>query len=146
MSRKFGCNTTGEDVLKGTDLSGKTAVVTGTVSAAPVSTVSNACMHAIRRHELVLYATWSISAFNITVGVSNIREAYLNAGGNAGLGRETVRVLAAAGADVVFTSRSAERGQQVAKEIEAGGVKVCIVSRACRPSYRIMGDRHLTIA
>ena len=47
------------------------------------------------------------------------------AGGNAGLGRETVRVLASAGAHVVFTTRSAERGQQVAKELAAGGLRVC---------------------
>jgi short chain dehydrogenase len=53
------------------------------------------------------------------------------AGGNAGLGRETVRVLAAAGAHVVFTTRSAERGQQVAKELAAGGLKVCHHSVRC---------------
>ena len=29
MARKFGCNSTGEDVLKGIDVSGKTAIVTG---------------------------------------------------------------------------------------------------------------------
>lgn len=49
----------------------------------------------------------------------------LLSGGNAGLGRETVRVLAAAGADVVFTSRSAEAGQRVAQELATSGVKVC---------------------
>ena len=53
------------------------------------------------------------------------------AGGNAGLGRETVRVLAAAGAHVVFTTRSAERGQQVAKELATGGLKVCQRSVHC---------------
>lgn len=34
MSRKVGCNSTGEDVLEGTDLTGKTAVVTGDHEAA----------------------------------------------------------------------------------------------------------------
>lgn len=32
MARKFGCNSTGDDVLQGIDLTGKQAVVTGVLS------------------------------------------------------------------------------------------------------------------
>ncbi|KAL0030577.1 hypothetical protein WJX79_005883 [Trebouxia sp. C0005] len=38
-------------------------------------------------------------------------------GGNSGIGTETVRVLAAAGARVIMTSRDIEAGQQVAKQL-----------------------------
>lgn len=50
--------------------------------------------------------------------------ALVTSGGTAGLGRETVRVLTAAGADVVLTARSADAGQRVAQELVASGVKV----------------------
>ena len=45
-------------------------------------------------------------------------------GGNSGIGAETVRVLAHAGANVVMCSRSVEAGEKVAEELRAGGVKV----------------------
>lgn len=45
-------------------------------------------------------------------------------GGNSGIGVETVRALAHAGAHVILTSRSVEAGQTVADEIKASGVKV----------------------
>ena len=45
------------------------------------------------------------------------------AGGNSGIGVETVRALAHAGADCVLCSRSVEAGQKVADELQPG-VKV----------------------
>jgi short chain dehydrogenase len=45
-------------------------------------------------------------------------------GGTAGLGVETARCLAAAGADVTITARSAAAGEKVAATITASGVKV----------------------
>ena len=45
-------------------------------------------------------------------------------GGTAGLGVETARCLAAAGADVTITARSAAAGEKVAADITASGVKV----------------------
>ena len=42
----------------------------------------------------------------------------------AGIGRETVRVLAGAGAKVIMTSRDVAAGQQVATELMQGKVKV----------------------
>ena len=45
-------------------------------------------------------------------------------GGNSGLGEETVRALAEAGATVVLCSRSVEAGEKVAEEIRSTGVKV----------------------
>ena len=38
-------------------------------------------------------------------------------GGNSGIGLETVKVLAAAGAEVIFTSRSIEKGDEVIKQL-----------------------------
>jgi len=45
------------------------------------------------------------------------------AGGTSGLGLETVRLLAAAGARVILTSRSAAAGQTVADNLAAAGLK-----------------------
>lgn len=67
---KLGYRTTAEEALRGADLRGKRAIVTG---------------------------------------------------GNSGLGAETVRVLAGAGADVVLCSRSVQAGQVVADAIAAAG-------------------------
>jgi short chain dehydrogenase len=74
-SAKLGRRTTGEEALRGADLSGKTAVVTG---------------------------------------------------GSSGLGVETVRVLAGAGAKVVLACRSIESGQNVANILNSTGLKVRI--------------------
>lgn len=41
----------------------------------------------------------------------------------AGIGTETVRALATAGAKVIFSSRNLENGKNVAKEMQASGVK-----------------------
>lgn len=41
-------------------------------------------------------------------------------GGNAGIGRETVRVLASAGATVVLACRNVAAGQAVAAELQPG--------------------------
>ncbi|PRW05915.1 retinol dehydrogenase 12-like [Chlorella sorokiniana] len=69
MSKPLGYRSTALDALRGADLSGKVAVVTG---------------------------------------------------GNSGIGVETVRALAHAGADVTLCSRSAEAGQRVADELQPG--------------------------
>jgi NAD(P)-dependent dehydrogenase (short-subunit alcohol dehydrogenase family) len=42
-------------------------------------------------------------------------------GATSGIGRATAKALAALGASVIVHGRNAERGQQVVKEIEAGG-------------------------
>lgn len=49
----------------------------------------------------------------------------------AGIGLETVRVLAGAGARVIMTSRNLQAGQQAAKELTQNGTKVsqCILPR-----------------
>jgi len=44
-------------------------------------------------------------------------------GANSGIGVETVRALAHAGADVILCSRSVEAGEKVAEELRASGVK-----------------------
>ena len=81
------------------------------------SPVCSCCMHA---------AGAQSGQAGLADGNRSNHHRYLTpAGGNAGLGRETVRVLAAAGAHVVLTTRSAERGQRVAKELAAGALKVC---------------------
>ena len=60
------------------------------------------------------------------VAPAPIRQAIVT-GGNSGIGAETVRALAAAGARVVLTSRDAAAGQEVAIRLahEAGELKVC---------------------
>jgi NAD(P)-dependent dehydrogenase (short-subunit alcohol dehydrogenase family) len=57
-------------------------------------------------------------------GADLIGKTAIVTGGNTGLGAETVRVLALAGARVIMTSRSVEKGQEEADRIKAGGVKV----------------------
>jgi short-subunit dehydrogenase len=52
----------------------------------------------------------------------------LYAGGTAGLGVETARSLAAAGADVTITARSAAAGKHVAADIAASGVKARVTA------------------
>jgi NAD(P)-dependent dehydrogenase (short-subunit alcohol dehydrogenase family) len=68
----FGAKTTAQEVVGNTDLTGKTAVVTG---------------------------------------------------GNSGIGEETARVLANAGARVILTSRSAANAEGVAKALKEAGAK-----------------------
>jgi len=46
------------------------------------------------------------------------------AGGNSGLGVETARAMAHAGARVILTSRKVEAGQEVARQLQSSGVKV----------------------
>ena len=45
-------------------------------------------------------------------------------GGNSGIGVQTIKALASAGADVVLCSRSVEAGKAVAEELRKSGVKV----------------------
>lgn len=49
-------------------------------------------------------------------------------GGNSGIGVETARALASAGAHVVLCSRSLDAGKNVAQELRNFGVKVCMLS------------------
>lgn len=44
-------------------------------------------------------------------------------GGNSGLGVETARAMAHAGAKVILTSRNVEAGQEVARQLQSSGVK-----------------------
>ena len=67
-------------------------------------------------------------------------------GGNSGIGVETVRVLAAAGANVVLCSRSLAAGQAVAEGLAAaeGGLKGTVVAKqldlADLSSIKALGD------
>jgi NAD(P)-dependent dehydrogenase (short-subunit alcohol dehydrogenase family) len=56
-------------------------------------------------------------------GIDLTNKVAVVTGGSDGLGFETARVLATAGADVVITSRSADRGQAAAEALRAAGVK-----------------------
>ena len=51
---------------------------------------------------------------------------YIDAGGNSGIGIETARALAHAGAKVILTSRKVSAGEEVVAQIKKDGVKVCI--------------------
>ena len=47
-------------------------------------------------------------------------------GGNSGLGVETARAMAHAGAKVILTSRRVEAGQKVAQQLKTSGAKVSL--------------------
>jgi hypothetical protein len=57
----------------------------------------------------------------------------LHAGANSGIGVETVRALAHAGADCILCSRSVEAGERVAAQLQPG-VKVCGRCQAGSPT------------
>lgn len=65
-------------------------------------------------------------------------------GGNSGIGAETVRALALAGARVLLLSRSIEAGQKVASSIQAEGASVSCPSLATTATccHRQPGARH----
>ena len=48
-------------------------------------------------------------------------------GGNSGLGVETARALAYAGARVIITSRNLTAGQKVVDDLSTAGLQVCAV-------------------
>ncbi|KAI7837673.1 hypothetical protein COHA_008534 [Chlorella ohadii] len=60
------------------------------------------------------------TALDALRGVSLSGKVAVVTGGNSGIGVETVRALAHAGADVTLCSRSAEAGQRVADQLQPG--------------------------
>lgn len=92
----LGSSTTAIEALKGADLAGKTAVVTGKTYGAVL----------LERH----IAAWS--------------KLFVAAGGNSGIGTETARALSLAGSRVIITSRNLEAGQKVADELNNTAPKV----------------------
>lgn len=56
-------------------------------------------------------------------GVDLTGRTALITGGNSGLGVETARAMAHAGAKVILTSRKVEAGQKIARELHSSGVK-----------------------
>lgn len=98
MAPALGSRSTATEALRGADLSGKTAVVTGDRPLCPCSSKSA--------------GRPSVSAFTMLVGA------------NSGLGVETARALAHAGCRVIITSRKVDAGQKVADELNSAGLKV----------------------
>lgn len=47
----------------------------------------------------------------------NIQQVMLVTGGTSGIGKETIKALAATGATIVFTTRDAQKGEEIKKEI-----------------------------
>ncbi|DBB15688.1 hypothetical protein WJX82_002856 [Trebouxia sp. C0006] len=58
-----------------------------------------------------------VTAEQVVAGHDLTGKTVVLTGGNSGIGTETARVLAAAGARVIMTSRDIEAGQQVAKQL-----------------------------
>ncbi|PSC71857.1 short-chain dehydrogenase TIC chloroplastic-like [Micractinium conductrix] len=81
---KLGYRTTALEALRGADLRGKVAVVTGEHRKRP----------------------WRVAGRGAATG------------GNSGIGLETCRALAHAGADVILCSRSVEAGERAAAELQ----------------------------
>lgn len=103
---KLGASTTAIQAVQGSDLTGKTAVVTGD-----------------DRPQLTLLT--SFRCFQVS----------FDAGGNSGLGVETARALSYAGARVIITSRNLAAGQEVADELNGAGLKVHICNCHTRSRF-----------
>ena len=112
MAKPLGYRTTALDALRGADLSGKVAVVTGEGMNGP--------RPPMRGPGRAAAAALPPSGPCLLVPPACCDPP---AGGNSGIGVETVRALAHAGADVTLCSRSASAGQRVADELQPG-VKV----------------------
>ncbi|KAK9917512.1 hypothetical protein WJX75_005199 [Coccomyxa subellipsoidea] len=68
------------------------------------------------------------TALEVVEGVDSFGKTAIVTGGNSGIGVETVRALAVAGARVIVTSRSVEAGQKVTEQLHAdGSIKGAIV-------------------
>lgn len=79
--------------------------------------------HEQREQEASLLCSW-IGQCGDAEAIQLTLIRWHSAGGNSGIGAETVRALAAAGANVVLTARSPKAGEKVAADIKASGVKV----------------------
>ena len=62
---------------------------------------------------------WETTAAEVAAGIDLAGSRVIVTGGASGIGRETARALAAAGADVTLAVRNADAGQRVALEIVA---------------------------
>ena len=118
MAKPLGCRSTAMDALRGADLTGKVALVTGWLGLPPllflVQPQARRCMVQQSGQPTQACANAAPPSFRFCPTL---------AGGNSGIGVETVRALAHAGADVLLCSRSLEAGQRVAAELQPG-VKV----------------------
>ena len=108
MGKPFGASTPALEVIEGIDLTGKTAVVTG----------GNRCY--LDPPLLDTPPPRPNHQYRATDPPTQSHEAHIR----SGIGVETVRALASAGARVLMTSRSVEAGQKVADRLKADGVKV----------------------
>ena len=98
MTTVLGAKSTAMEALRGADMTGKAVVVTG-------------------ERPLASRPSCTVSLLQLHQGVCS--------GGNSGLGVETARTLAYAGAKVIITSRSLAAGQTVADELNTAGLKIC---------------------
>lgn len=107
----LGAKTTALEALQGAELAGKTALVTGwCVSMMQPSPARD-------RGKCVWCKLGRRSRGRRLPPASPLFPP--SAGGNSGIGVETVRALAAAGADVILCSRSLPAGEAVAAELAA---------------------------
>ena len=111
MAPVLGASSTALQALQGVDLTGKTAVITGQLSRA---------RQCLRHHRPTDHVLLEVTC---AAGACNVLTL---AGGNSGLGIETARAIAHAGARVILTSRKVEAGQRVAQELQTSGVKVSL--------------------
>lgn len=149
MAKPLGYRSTALDALRGADLTGKVAVVTGEMRssgargwcggpAEPPPANWRQCVQAGQRGwplALVVLAAPCGCLIHLPESATDLcccmswppcthppipSKPPLQTGGNSGIGVETVRALAHAGADVVLCSRSVEAGQKVAEQLAAG--------------------------
>lgn len=133
---KLGFRSTAIEALRGADLTGKVAVVTGegARAARPIIPLARCALRlAGRRPGLPGYGQWSSPLMRPTF----VPHLQALAGGNSGLGAETIRALAHAGADCVLCCRNEKAGQAVAADLQPT-VKV-------RPGS-VQAHRHATAA
>ena len=113
MAPVLGYRTTALQALRGVDLTGKTAVVTGSMHASASAASPTECFCRV----LFCMFCWKI--------------CLARKGGNSGIGVETARALAHAGAKVILTSRKVSAGKDVVTKLQADGSKARLVSTCC---------------
>lgn len=121
---KLGFRSTAIEALRGADLTGKVAVVTGGCGSGGEGGASASwAMH------------WSSEEASLQPQHQCGTSSPLYAGGNSGLGAETIRALATAGAECVLCCRNEKSGQAVAAELQPT-VKVRQGMRTMMPKWQ----------
>lgn len=130
IAMPLGWRSTALDVVRGKDLSGRTAVITGGNSGASHTSRLVSASKENRFDPITLETAsllykpaaslgWALDLADLSNSVMAFRSLRrLSSSVYAGIGVETARAFLAAGARVVFSSRDQDAGQKVARELK----------------------------